>query len=196
MQSAVPQVEAPTDWGSVMDPVEEGDARYSLDSRLLVQFYVRPVLQGRESDLQGRPIFKDCEFVRILIPGDKLNTIDRLASQDDKSRFATQYAKFKAGQGQEVVGTPLEAVPWMTRSKVEEYRYFGIRSVEQLADASDEVGQKFQGFQADKRRAKNFLEASTGTSARVSELEKMVEELKAKLEVGDKPAKTAATPKA
>jgi hypothetical protein len=97
--------------------------------------------------------------------------VDRIASDDDKRRFADHYAKYKAGQGAEVVGTRLEMVPWMTRSKVEEYKYFGIHTVEQLADASDSVGQKFPGFNADREKSRKFLEASSGTNARIAELE-------------------------
>ena len=173
---------APTDFSRLADAVTEDQPRYAFDSRLYVQFYLRPIMLTAESEIQGRPIFKDVEHVRIMIPGDKLSIVDRIASPDDKQRFAAHYEKFKAGQANEVVGTRLEIVPWMTRSKVEEYKFFGIHTVEQLADASDSVGQKFPGFQADKVKAKNFLEATTGTSGRVAELEKQVHELLARLD--------------
>lgn len=156
----------------------EGDARFAMDSKLYVQFYLRPVLQKALSNEANRPIFTDVEHVRILVPGDKLSIVDRLASDDDKRRFAEHYAKFKAGQGTEVIGTRLEVVPWMTRSKVEEYKFFGIHTVEQLAEASDSVGQKFPGFHMDREKSKKFLEATTGTSARVSELERQLAEMR------------------
>lgn len=171
------EVLAPTDWSSVKDPVMENDARYAMDSKLHVQFYLRPVIQETLSNEANRPIFADVEFIRIMVPGDKLNIIDRIASPDDKSRFADHYAKFKAGQAEQVVGTRLEVVPWMSRSKVEEYKFFGVLTVEQLADASDQVGQKFQGFQQDKTRAKNFLEAASGNNTRIQELERQIAEL-------------------
>jgi hypothetical protein len=168
---------APTDWSAVKEPVTEQDARYAMDSKLHVNFYLRPVLQQTLSEQANRPIYADAEFVRIMVPGDKLSIVDRLASDDDKSRFADHYAKFKAGQADQVVGTRLEVVPWMSRSKVEEYKFFGVVTVEQLADASDQVGQKFQGFHQDKQKAKNFLEAASGTSTRIQELERQVAEL-------------------
>jgi len=168
-----------TDWSKITDGVTEDQPRYAMDSKLHVQFYLRPVLMTRESEDAGRPIFQDVVHVRILVPGDKLSIIDRVASDDDKGRFAAHYDKFKAGRGTEVIGTRLEAVPFMTRSKVEEYKFFGIHTVEQLAGASDEVGQKFPGFQGDKQKCQKFLEATTGTDARVAALEKMVADLKA-----------------
>lgn len=169
---------APTDWSKIADGVTEADSRFAMDSKLYVQFYSRPMMLIGESTIQNRPIYADVDCVRILVPGDKHNIIDRIASDDDKQRFPEHFAKYKAGHGQDVVGTRLEIVPWMSRSKVEEYKYFNIHTVEQLAEASDGVGQKFQGFQADKARAKKWLEAATGTNARVSELEKQLAEMK------------------
>ena len=90
-----------TDWSKVSDFNMEDQPRYALDSKLHVQFYLRPVMSQRESEDAGRPIYHDVEHVRILVPGDKLSQIDRVASSDDKARFAEHYAKFKAGQGQE-----------------------------------------------------------------------------------------------
>lgn len=168
---------APTDWSKVMDFNSEDQPRFALDSKLFVQFYLRPVMLQRQSEIEDRPIYEDVEHVRIMVPGDKLSIIDRVASSDDKKRFAEHYAKFTSGKGQEVVGTRLDVVPWMTRSKVEEYKFFGIHTIEQLSVASDEVGQKFPSFQSDKARCLKFLEATNGTDARVKALEAQVAEL-------------------
>jgi hypothetical protein len=165
---------APTDWSTVKDAMMDNDQRYAMDSKLYVNFYMRPVLQMTRSDEANRPIYEDVEHVRIMVPGDKLSIVDRIASPDDKSRFADHYAKFRAGAADQVVGTRLEAVPWMSRSKVEEYKFFGVITVEQLASAGDAVGQKFQGFQQDKQKALAFLEASTGHNSRIEELEKQL----------------------
>ena len=171
----------PTDWSKVNEPLYETDSRFAMDSKLYVQFYSRPIINGAESDAAGRPIFHDCDCVRIMVPGDKLSIVDRLASDDDKRRFADHFAKYTAGQQTQLIGTPLEQVPWMSRSKVEEYKYFGIHSVEQLAEASDSVGQKFPGFYSDRDKAKAFIEAASGHNARIAELEKKLEEMQAKM---------------
>lgn len=179
----------PTDWSKVADGVTENDSRFAMDSKLYVQFYTRPMIQVGESRIADRPIYRDITHVRILTPGDKLSIIDRVASDDDVKRFPEHYGKFKAGQGQEVVGTRLEVVPWISRSKVEEYKYFEIHTVEQLASASDSVGQKFQGFNSDREKAKKWLDSTTGTDARVNELEKKLIELQALLETKKVPVK-------
>jgi hypothetical protein len=48
----------------------------------------------------------------------------------------------------------------MSPSKVEEYKYFKIVTVEQLAEANDNLGAKFMGFNQDKQRAKAFMEVA------------------------------------
>ena len=167
----------PTDWSKINEPLYETDSRFAMDSKLYVQFYSRPIINGEESNAAGRPIFHDIDCIRIMVPGDKLSIVDRLASEDDKRRFADHFAKFTAGQQTQLVGTPLEQVPWMTRSKVEEYKYFGIHSVEQLAEASDSVGQKFPGFYTDREKALKYVDEASGTNARIKELERKLEEM-------------------
>jgi hypothetical protein len=118
-----------------------------------------------------------------MVPGDKLSIIDRVASDQDVSRFPEHYAKYKQGQHQDVVGTRLEVVPWLSRSQVEEYKFFSILTVEQLAAASDSVGQKFPGFYGDRDKAIKFLEQTTGVNARMTELEETVKRLTEQLAV-------------
>jgi hypothetical protein len=72
---------------------------------------------------------------------------------------------------------------------VEEYKYFGIHSVEQLANASDSVGQRFPGFYGDRDKAKAFIEAASGHNARIAELERQLSEMQAKMQA---PAQIAA----
>jgi hypothetical protein len=174
-------MEAATDWSKVVDFQMDTDPRYGMDTKLYVQFYSRPVLHKVKSDEAQRPVYVDIDHVKIIVPGDKLSIIDRIASDDDKKRFAAHWDKYKSGKGQDVVGTRLEGVAWMTRSKVEEYKYFGVHTVEQLSEASDSVGQKFPGFFADRDKAKKFLEQTTGTNARVAELERQLQEMQAKM---------------
>jgi hypothetical protein len=135
----------------------DAEGRFADDKKLFVQFYSRPVQDNLASNEAKRPIFIDADFVKIMVPGDKRTVIDRWASDEDKQRFPTHFARYKAGQVEQTVGTPLEMLPGMTAGKVEEYKHFGIKTVEMLAEASDSVGQQFMQFQADKSRAKGYL---------------------------------------
>jgi hypothetical protein len=137
------------------------------------------VIHPHKSQAAGRAIYEEKDFVRIHIPGDKNNIIDRPVDSIDEMRFADRLAKWRAGQGEAMSGTPLSALPTMTPGKVAEYGYFHIKTIEQLASAADSVGGKFMGFQQDKSRAKAFLDVAAGNAP----LEKMNEELAKRDEV-------------
>lgn len=149
------------------------------DSRLHVRFYLEPLEQTARSIKEGRRIFEDTEFIEIMIPGDKLNIIKRQVFDIDKQRFAQQYARFKQGLADQTIGTPLTELTFITASKVKEYEYFGIKTIEQLAGAADggDAGMRMMGFQGDKQKANAFLAAAKGNAP--------INELRAKLDERD-----------
>lgn len=166
----------PTDWSAIPDAPGLDESRFASDERLHVHFFRKPVLQAGLSREEGRAVYREIDYVRIMTPGDKLSIIERPVDAFDERRFAARYERWKAGAGDAVIGTPLSSLPNMTPSKVEEYKFFNITTVEQLAHAPDNVGQKFFGFNEDKRRANAFLEVAKGNAP----FEKLNEELVAR----------------
>jgi hypothetical protein len=173
------------------------ESRYAHDARLYVEFTREPVMHPGKSREAGRAVYEERDFIRIHVPGDKTSVVYRQVTEQDAQRFADRYQKWKAGQQDAVVGTPLTALPGMTPSKVEEYKYFKIVTVEQLADAPDNLGQKFMSFQADKQRAKAFMEVAANNApiermnselqkrdAEIENLRTMVEALQAQAKPG------------
>jgi hypothetical protein len=153
------------DFNDDQQAFSDAEGRFSEDKKLYVEFYSRPVQDTIASAEAKRPIFIDADFVKIMVPGDKRTVIDRMASDEDKQRFPQQLARFKAGQSEQTVGTPLDMLPGMTAGKAKEYQHFGIKTIEMLAEASDSVGQQFMQFQADKNRAKGYLALATDNAA-------------------------------
>lgn len=167
------QPTTPTIFDEPSDFAKPDETRFSMDSKLYVEFYRKPVLQPGKSREEGRAVYEEVDYIRIHVPGDKHSVVERPVSEQDAFRFAERYAKWKAGQQEAVTGTPLNALPGMTPSKVEEYKFFKLVTVEQLADANDNLGAKFMSFQQDKQRAKAFLEVAKNNAP----IEKMNEEL-------------------
>lgn len=168
MQPTTPTIfEEPNDWA------KPDETRFSMDNKLYVEFYRKPVLQPGKSREAGRAVYEEVDYVRIHVPGDKSSVIERPVSQQDVFRFQDRYNKWKAGQEEAVTGTPLSALPGMTASKVEEYKFFKLVTVEQLAEANDNLGAKFMSFHQDKQRAKAFIEVAKNNAP----IEKMNEEL-------------------
>ena len=168
------------------------ESRYAMDDKLYVEFSREPVLHPAKSRDAGRAVYEERDFVKIHVPGDKTTVCVEPMHEINVQRFRARYEKWKAGQAEAVVGTPLSALPQMTPAKVEEYKFFKIVTVEQLADANDQLGQKFMSFHSDKQAAKRFIDATKGNApveamnvelqkrdAEIENLKTMVEALQA-----------------
>ena len=167
------QPTTPTIFDEPSDFSKPDETRFAADNKLYVEFFRKPVMQPGKSREAGRAVYEEVDYVRIHVPGDKSSVIERPLSQQDVFRFQDRYNKWKAGQEEAVTGTPLSALPGMNASKVEEYKFFKIITVEQLADANDNLGGKFMSFQSDKQRAKAFMEVAANNAP----IEKMNAEL-------------------
>lgn len=147
-----------------------------MDEGLLVKFYIKPLKDDEETIKQGRPIFKEVEYVDIKIPGNRLSGAVRPATTADIERFPRHYAAFKNRVTDELVeGTLLSEWPLMSRSMVEQLAFFNVKTVEQLASMTDGNAQKFQGINGFKAKAKEWLKvAKEGKAAAdlAQELEK------------------------
>jgi len=164
------------------------------DNNLFVRFHMGAVLDPVASQLAGRPKFKDCPFVMIAVPGDKSVVIDRPVWDDenepnsDTQRFPKAWAAFKNGVGDDIQsGTPLSEWAAVTRGQVEELAHFKVRTVEQLANLSDQNAQKFMGSLALRQKAQDWLRASEKTRpfdelrAEMAKKDEAVEALRAEL---------------
>ena len=114
------------------------------DARLAVQFYKKSLKQDLASDEAGRPIFKEFDFVRIMIPGDNLTEIDTYAQESHKQRFPRQWAHYQnqVANHEDIIGTPLDQWPQVTRSQADELRGLKFHTVESIADCSDQQLQR------------------------------------------------------
>ena len=156
------------------------------DSRLAVKFYKRPVELKNESIAQGRPIFQEFDFIKILVPGDALTEIDTYVSDAHKTRFPIQWANYMNRQGSEesFSGTPITEWPQVSASQAEELKGIKVHTVESVAHCSDQhlqrigmiAGMSPHNF---RERAKTFLnlaEESAGISKREEEITQLKEE--------------------
>lgn len=145
--------------------VMEDQPRFALDKKLFVQFYLRAVLNNFKSAQEGRPIFDEQDYIRIIVPGDKNTIIDTKVTPEYQSRFATQFEKYKKNQSQTVTGTPLEVWPQMTVGQVAELKAMNVHTVEQLAELPDNLAQRIMGSHDLRRRAAAFLDVAAGDAA-------------------------------
>ncbi len=186
--------------------LEQPNARFAGDDKLFVVFFMHPRRDEAKSVEEGRPMFKDEEYVRIMVPGDKDSIVIRPARDMDKQRFHKQYAAFTSGEGEFHEGTPLKAWPMVTRGQVEELKYFGVHTVEQLADLADVHVQKFMAVGVLKQQAQAYIQAAKEAAplvqlnaaidqkdAEIGALTQAVDELKEIVESLQKPKKKKAS---
>tara|TARA_R110000744_G_scaffold262996_2_gene377481 strand:+ start:2467 stop:3144 length:678 start_codon:yes stop_codon:yes gene_type:complete len=140
------------------------------DNSVFAEFYLHPSEDKEKSAEEGRPIFSDKEYIRIMVPGDKTTLVQRpvrlgMFPKNDNHRFGTQYAAFKEGNGQNLSGTPLAEWAMISRSQVKELEHFNCRTVEQLASMPDTAVQNFTGVSNLRTLAKRYLEDAKEGSA-------------------------------
>jgi len=135
---------------------------YKGDEKLPVQFYMGAVQNDEATAREGRPIFVDTECIKIF--NSKDNIIDRPVRDSDKQRWPGAYNAWKQGGDGEpgATGTRLAHWPLMTRAQVEEFKFFKVFTVEQLAELPDVTAQKIMGAVKLKQLAKLTVEASKG----------------------------------
>lgn len=158
------------------EPLQKGD------EALYVRFFTRAKEDPKRSAEEGRPIYRDVEYVHIRLPGDKLTEVERPATARDRGRFRRHYEAFKSGRGDAVSGTPLAKWPGVQASQVEELKYFNIHTVEALAGMPDGNLANVGNITHLKRSAQDWLDAAKGRAPAEqlrSELEKRDLELDA-----------------
>lgn len=130
----------------------------------LVQFFEKPIEFKKESEREGRPIFKNVTFIRIIIPGGDI--LENKVNDHYKQKYAREWNAWLATKENLPQGMPLSEWPSLTLSQIEEYKYLKVYTVEQIADASDTLLQRM-GANAREMRAKAqaFLKVNEDAAA-------------------------------
>lgn len=158
--------------------------RYAGDSGMHARFYTVMMHDEAKSAEAGRPIYAETEFVEIIAAGNANNIIRRVASEEDYQRFSRQYQVFsrdKEFTGEQLIGTPLVEVPWISKPQVHEMAYMHIHTLEQLASVDDAVCSKYAGMYDLKRKAIVAAKAAAD-AAPMTEMAYQMEQMKLQLE--------------
>lgn len=158
----------------------EQSQQQQMDATLLVKFFEKPVPDKGATREEGRPMFKDVEFIEIRTPGNR-DAVCRPAKQRDINRFPKHYQAYKDRVSTEhLEGTPLAEWPLMARSRVEELAFHNVKTVEQLAGMPDSNVAQFMGMNVMKQKANEWLEQAKDSRASAElheELEKRDNEI-------------------
>lgn len=161
---------AQIDWQSIMNGNSQPKKRYAGAN---VKFFYAYNENREKSMKEGRPIFDEIPSISIQWPGMD-ETVRRIEPQDIQE-YPEAYARFKAGSEPVNEGTPLAEWPMMSGSAMRELQYLGFKTVEQLADATDDVKRKIGPLSKFVKLAKDWLAAANSNQNDVVKLRQMLE---------------------
>ena len=114
------------------------------DSGLIVSFYTHAEHQVAKSEAEGRPIYEDKPYIKIMYAGDRNRVTDRRVdfkgkngNIPDPQRFPVQWAQYQSGEAQVEEGTPIEEWTLISKSQALMLKGVNIRTVENLAAVTD-----------------------------------------------------------
>lgn len=141
------------------------------DKSLIVQFFVGKKLLGARSKAEGREIYEDREFVRIQIKGQDKQVVVEEVKPSHKQKYPHAYHAFLAGKPLPVVGTPVEQLPGVGPSMAHNLKGLNLRTIEDLANISDENTLTSIGMGARDlvQRAKAFIEKTNEKTVALAE---------------------------
>ena len=157
------------DWNTLMN----GGAPKKRYSGANVKF-LKTYNENKQKSLEaGRPIFDEIISFSIQWPGCD-ETVRRVEPQDI-AEYPDKWAAFQAGNQTVESGTPLAEWPPLPGSTLRELQGIGFQTVEQLADANDDIKRRLGPTGRFVKMAKDWLEASTSTPAQVTALKQQLE---------------------
>lgn len=115
---------------------------------------------------KGYPVFKDREFIRIEIPGDKQSIYCQPATDIDRAKYPRAYAAFKERGKVAAEGYPVENWPQIPRTMAMTLKAMHIHTVEALAEVSDgNLGNLGHEGREMRAKAQAFLSVAKDTAA-------------------------------
>jgi hypothetical protein len=156
-------------------------------SPAIPQFYTEAVQNNFKSTQEGRPVFEDREFVRIIIPGDMRSQPVYEVNEEHKRRWPQQYDAFKRGLEDATQGTPITEWPPITKARATELKMRNIATVEALAEVGDNIlGSLGMGAREMREKARVWLDVAKNGAAPIERLMSKVETLTASNESKDR----------
>lgn len=170
--------------GAELAPIEgieagSGVARYGTDRSMIVLFYRGTRLNGQKSREAGTPIYDPVDRVKIIHPGEK-DEMDYVADLRYQHRWPEQWARYKQGLEQADSGTPLALLFPSQPDVVATLNALHIRTIQQLASATDTALGNLPMGRSLQKTAKAYLDKA-GDGSEFHALQKQNQEMQADL---------------
>lgn len=153
------------------------------DSQLFVTFFKEAIQDDDATKKEGRPMFKDVDFIKINYAGNS-GTVnirpvifeDSERAPSDPRRFPQQWAQYQNQETQTQAGTPLHEWAYLSKSQVMMLKAAHIQTVEALAGMADSTIPRLGiGGRDLVEQAKAYLALAKDSSAMTALVAKMQE---------------------
>lgn len=171
---------AQVDWNEVMTGQPTRKKRYAGAN---VKFFNAYNENKQKSSDAGRAIFDEIPSISIQWPGGD-ETVRRIEPQDAHD-YPQEYSAFMAGNTPVENGSPLSEWPLMNGSALRELQHMGFKTIEQLAEANDDVKRRIGPLSQFIKKAKDWMDSANSSQFQVTSLKQQLEREKkrtAKLE--------------
>jgi hypothetical protein len=162
---------------SYLDPAKQRDTA-------VPKFYVRSVRNESLSKKSGQAVYEDREFVRIMVPGDKLNVIDTEVSEHHVRRWPGWYKSFKENKEHKPEGFPITAWAIATPALISTLADMNVHTVEQLAGLPETALPRFPEIMRIQGLARELLKSKEDAQV-ISRLQHAKSELEGRIEMQD-----------
>lgn len=151
--------------------------------RPFIRFETRAVQDRAASENEGRPVYKNVDFVVLMQKGSKdeytkeadewftqkkREAANGAYSSDWLRSFREAYDAWKQGRDAPINGTPLQMWPGITPAEIEMCKGIGCYSVEDVANMTEEALSRFLGSRALRDKARAYM-AAAKDAGKVSE---------------------------
>ena len=156
---------------SISEIIGRGTQRNHLGG-LDFKFYPGWKENKKETEKEGRLICDPVHMIQVInFAGEKT---DREVEDRDKRAYPEVWAHYLESFEAPKSGTPLVEWPLLIPAKLAELIYLGYRTVEQVADISEDQTKQVPALIEFKRMASNWIEAAGTTQAEVTKLKEQV----------------------
>jgi hypothetical protein len=105
---------------------------------MIIRFEFQGLVDEAKSAEEGRPVYRDVEFIEIRSPNDPLSVVHREVTKEDRATYPQLYRAWKEGAADALTGTPLKEWAPIAASQAALLAFKGIRTVEQFVEVSDD----------------------------------------------------------
>lgn len=131
------------------------------NGQAMPQFYTKDEVDHAKTAALGRKAYRKIDMVRIVIPGDPQNQVERRVREDDKLRWPRQYEAYRKMEEFVPDGTLLDTWPMLSKEQVSDLKHNQIFTVEQLAEVPDDLLRHIGlGARLLREHAKAFIETA------------------------------------